>query len=60
VQPGPRGGHQMCLDADRQTIYLLGGWDGCKELADFWMYHIPSGQWNCISEDMTADVSINL
>ena len=48
----------MCLDAERQTIYLLGGWDGSKELADFWMYHIPNGQWHSISEDMTADVCI--
>ena len=47
----------MCMDVEKQTLFLLGGWDGSKELADFWMYHVPSAQWNCISDDMTTDVS---
>ncbi|XP_066911646.1 muskelin-like [Clytia hemisphaerica] len=55
IQPGPRGGHQMCIDIEKQTLFLLGGWDGTKELADFWMYEIASGQWHCISDDMTSD-----
>ncbi|KAI8976566.1 Muskelin N-terminus-domain-containing protein [Pilobolus umbonatus] len=49
--PKPRGGHQMCLDEERQKIYLFGGWDGEKDLADFWCYSIKGNSWKCISKD---------
>ncbi|KAI8967128.1 Muskelin N-terminus-domain-containing protein [Mycotypha africana] len=49
--PCARGGHQMCIDVENDKIYLLGGWDGTRELADFWCYHIPSQRWKLISSD---------
>jgi hypothetical protein len=53
--PGMRGGHQMVIDSTSDTIYLLGGWDGCTDLADFWKYNIETGRWTCISEDTAAE-----
>lgn len=44
-----RGGHQMCIDDEEGSIYLFGGWDGKKDLGDFWVYNIPSNEWTCIS-----------
>lgn len=35
-QPSPRGGHQMCFDPQSRTLFLLGGWDGRRDLGDFW------------------------
>jgi hypothetical protein len=49
--PCMRGGHQMCIDDDNGLIYLLGGWDGSKDLADFWVYNINEGLWTLISFD---------
>lgn len=50
-RPGPRGGHQMCMDYDYGKIYLLGGWDGFKDLADFWVFDCTLQIWKCISMD---------
>ena len=30
---------------------MLGGWDGKKDLGDFWVFDLPSRTWTCISED---------
>ncbi|KAI9475469.1 MAG: Muskelin N-terminus-domain-containing protein [Benjaminiella poitrasii] len=49
--PCARGGHQICLDPERQKIYVLGGWDGKQELADFWCYSIKGNRWRLISSD---------
>ncbi|KAG0311160.1 Muskelin 1, intracellular mediator containing kelch motif [Dissophora globulifera] len=49
--PRHRGGHQMCIDAQGGFVYLMGGWDGSRDLADFWAYHIPSQTWILISAD---------
>ncbi|KAI8614210.1 Muskelin N-terminus-domain-containing protein [Chytriomyces sp. MP71] len=49
--PCMRGGHQMCIDSDAGLIYLFGGWDGQKDLSDFWSYNVVSKQWMCISMD---------
>ncbi|KAJ3265912.1 Muskelin 1, intracellular mediator containing kelch motif [Chytriomyces hyalinus] len=49
--PCMRGGHQMCMDSDAGLIYLFGGWDGQKDLNDFWSYNVVSKQWTCISLD---------
>ena len=54
-QPGMRGGHQMCIDAERQIIYLMGGWDGNDDLADFWMFDINQKSWRMISRDTEPD-----
>eukprot|EP00794_Sanderia_malayensis_P006101 gene6101-6805_t len=54
-QPGMRGGHQMCIDAENSIIYLLGGWDGMQDLSDFWAFHCTTGQWQCISTDTVKD-----
>lgn len=39
--PCPRGGHQMCIDGRRRKIWLFGGFDGYRDLADLWVYHLP-------------------
>ncbi|KAG0343380.1 hypothetical protein BG005_002456, partial [Podila minutissima] len=49
--PRHRGGHQMCIDTSGGYVYLMGGWDGARDLADFWAYHIPSQKWILISAD---------
>ena len=54
-QPGMRGGHQMCIDTERQIIYLMGGWDGSDDLADFWMFDINQKSWRMISRDTEQD-----
>jgi hypothetical protein len=58
--PCMRGGHQMCIDVEvipssthnkGGKIYLFGGWDGSKDLADFWCFDQEKSSWNCISMD---------
>ncbi|KAJ3106961.1 Muskelin 1, intracellular mediator containing kelch motif [Phlyctochytrium planicorne] len=49
--PCMRGGHQMCIDVDGSVIYLFGGWDGSRDLSDFWSYDINAQKWTCISSD---------
>ncbi|KAJ3612188.1 hypothetical protein NHX12_020464 [Muraenolepis orangiensis] len=50
-RPGMRGGHQMVIDVQSETVYLFGGWDGTQDLADFWAYTVQENQWTCISRD---------
>ncbi|GAB1521573.1 hypothetical protein RhiTH_004670 [Rhizoctonia solani] len=52
--PVGRGGHQLCLDVERGVIYLFGGWDGSKNLSDFWSYTTSTNQWKLIHEDTAA------
>ncbi|KAG0021912.1 Muskelin 1, intracellular mediator containing kelch motif [Entomortierella chlamydospora] len=49
--PRHRGGHQMCIDSQGGYVYLMGGWDGARELADFWAFSILSQKWILISAD---------
>ncbi|KAI8984520.1 Muskelin N-terminus-domain-containing protein [Mycotypha africana] len=51
TEPTPRGGHQMCIDVQHRKIYLLGGWDGKKDLSDFWCFDINRNRWRLISTD---------
>ncbi|CAG8465178.1 12907_t:CDS:10 [Acaulospora colombiana] len=37
----PKAGH----------IYLLGGWDGSRDLSDFWVYDVNGNNWTLISTD---------
>jgi hypothetical protein len=53
--PGIRGGHQMLVDPKAQMLYLFGGWDGLKDLADLWCYDIQGKQWNCLSMNTERD-----
>jgi len=53
--PGCRGGHQMVIDSPGQAIYLFGGWDGHRDLSDFWRYDISSSKWSILSADTKAD-----
>ncbi|KAK3101684.1 hypothetical protein FSP39_005447 [Pinctada imbricata] len=50
-RPGMRGGHQMCLDIQTEMLYLFGGWDGNRDLADLWSYHVTSKEWTCLCKD---------
>ncbi|KAJ3316887.1 Muskelin 1, intracellular mediator containing kelch motif [Boothiomyces sp. JEL0866] len=49
--PSMRGGHQMCIDSEANLIYLFGGWDGTRDLADFWQFNQVDRSWSCISMD---------
>ncbi|KAF9929588.1 Muskelin 1, intracellular mediator containing kelch motif [Modicella reniformis] len=51
ANPRHRGGHQMCIDTQGGYVYLMGGWDGSMDLADFWAYRIASQTWILISTD---------
>ncbi|KAJ7902190.1 hypothetical protein B0H14DRAFT_3724848 [Mycena olivaceomarginata] len=53
--PSPRGGHAMCVDPVGGMIYLFGGWDGKKSLADFWEYDIKQDKWHVLSYDTAKD-----
>ncbi|CAH1783153.1 unnamed protein product, partial [Owenia fusiformis] len=50
-RPGMRGGHQMCIDTQSDIIYLYGGWDGNKDLADLWEYSISTQTWTCLCKN---------
>jgi hypothetical protein len=41
----------MCIDVPSGLIYLFGGWDGAKEMSDFWAFDTALGAWKCISPD---------
>ncbi|XP_050538902.1 muskelin isoform X2 [Daktulosphaira vitifoliae] len=51
-RPCMRGGHQMCIDSQTSIIYLLGGWNGHKDLSDLWSFNITTGVWRCISNNV--------
>lgn len=55
-RPCMRGGHQMCIDSDAGIVYLLGGWDGLKDLADLWSFNIATGTWSCIARNVKKHV----
>ena len=46
----------MVLDSNAQVIYMFGGWDGTKDLSDFWSYNISEAKWKLISANTAADV----
>lgn len=46
--PSARGGHAMCIDNLNGKVYLFGGWDGQKNLDDFWEYDVHTGRWRVI------------
>lgn len=50
-RPGVRGGHQMAWDPVGMSLYLLGGWDGHRDLADFWRYDVNDARWTLLSDD---------
>lgn len=51
--PCGRGGHQMDLDVEKGVLWLFGGWDGSRDLADLWVYYIREARWRCVSQDVT-------
>ncbi|KAI9033534.1 Muskelin N-terminus-domain-containing protein [Phycomyces nitens] len=53
--PCPRGGHQMCIDEKEGKIYLLGGWSGKCDMADFWYYNIRENRWHLLSFNTKRD-----
>ncbi|EDV28994.1 uncharacterized protein TRIADDRAFT_37030 [Trichoplax adhaerens] len=54
-RPGMRGGHQMCLDFTRGTIYVFGGWDGTHDIGDLWAYNIHDNKWKLLSANVHKD-----
>ena len=55
--PGMRGGHQMVLDPAGQMIYMFGGWDGTRDLSDFWQYDLQRKKWKIVSSETEQEVS---
>ena len=67
--PCARGGHVMVIDPMPSThddsglggpgglIYLFGGWDGTRDLADLWIYDLRQSHWRLVSEDVSDDDS---
>jgi muskelin len=49
--PSPRGGHSLCIDTQNGMIYLYGGWDGEKNVGDFWRYDIKNAGWRLLDQD---------
>ncbi|KAI9062824.1 hypothetical protein FKP32DRAFT_1572733 [Trametes sanguinea] len=47
--PCRRGGHAMCMDEQNGVIYLFGGWDGQRNLDDFWSYDVAKDTWKLLS-----------
>ncbi|KAI0335160.1 hypothetical protein GY45DRAFT_1317686 [Cubamyces sp. BRFM 1775] len=47
--PCRRGGHAMCMDEQNGIIYLFGGWDGQRNLDDFWAYDVAADTWKLLS-----------
>jgi len=41
----------MTIDPDNGVVYLLGGWNGSEDLADFWSFDIRKQRWKCIAKD---------
>ena len=54
-RPGMRGGHQMCIDVNTETLYLFGGWDGVQDLNDLWSYQVTTNTWTLLSKDTEED-----
>lgn len=48
--PGKRGGHQLVLDSKNRLMYLYGGWNGCEDLSDLWVFDMKNNQWTLIHE----------
>ncbi|KIK69111.1 hypothetical protein GYMLUDRAFT_35165 [Collybiopsis luxurians FD-317 M1] len=55
--PCPRGGHAMCIDVQREYIYLFGGWDGQKSLDDLWRYSIKEQRWATLSPSTSLEAN---
>ena len=53
--PMKRGGHAMCVDSEKGNIYLHGGWDGTKNLDDYWEYSIANNRWRLLSQHTSQD-----
>lgn len=53
--PMKRGGHAMCVDSEKGLIYLHGGWDGTKNLDDYWVYEIANNRWKLVSQHTSQD-----
>ncbi|KAM3960333.1 muskelin 1 [Aphomia sociella] len=47
-KPGPRGGHQLVVDATTGTLYLFGGWNGSEDLDDLWSFCTRSERWSLL------------
>lgn len=39
----------MCMDEENGLIYLFGGWDGQRNLDDFWVYDVRADVWRLLS-----------
>ena len=39
-----------------ENLYLFGGWDGTKDLSDFWLFNVPSKEWTCLGTDTHKEV----
>lgn len=54
--PGPRFGHAMALDSERNRVVLTGGFDGQKALEDTWTWSASTGWLRVCAECSASDV----
>lgn len=45
----------MCMDTERELIYLFGGYDGEKSLNDFWEYDVKEERWRVLSHNVVDE-----
>ena len=55
LKPSARGGHQMLWDPRSRQVFLFGGWDGKRDLADFWSFNPANRTWTLISMNTEKD-----
>lgn len=48
----------MCIDPEGQKIYMFGGWNGRKDLGDFWEFDLRTNAWRLISPNAAEYVDI--
>ena len=53
--PSARGGHQMIWDSVTSRLFLLGGWDGKRDLSDFWSFDPTNSSWTLLSGDVERE-----
>ncbi|KAI9248737.1 Muskelin N-terminus-domain-containing protein [Sporodiniella umbellata] len=50
-----RGGHQMCIDTNRQALFVFGGYNGKEDLGDCWRYNIIEKKWVALTPQSEID-----
>ena len=41
-----------------EMLYLYGGWDGSRDLGDFWKFDVKKFKWTCLCQDTSLVVCV--